>query len=60
MDLIDLNGYGSKSIKGYRFILVVFDNISKPGCTILLTNENAGAIKRSSENVLRTSKKNKF
>ena len=30
-DLLDMNDYGIKNIKGYRYILVVIDNFSKIG-----------------------------
>ena len=38
-DLLDMNDYGPKNNKGYRYILVVIDNFSKFGWTIPLKNK---------------------
>ena len=38
-DLLDMNDYGIKNNKGYRYNLVVIDNFSKFGWTILLKNK---------------------
>ena len=40
-DLLDMNDYGIKNNKGYRYILVVVDNFSKFGWTIPLKNKYA-------------------
>ena len=40
-DLLDMNDYGIKNNKGYRYILVVIDNFSKFVWTIPLKNKNA-------------------
>ena len=40
-DLLDMNDYGIKINKGYRYILVVIDNFSKFGWTIPVKNKNA-------------------
>ena len=43
-DLLDMNDYGSKNNKVYRYILVVIDNFSKYGWTIPLKNKYAQSI----------------
>ena len=43
-DLLDLNDYGPKNNKGYRYILVVVDNFSKFDWTIPLKNKYAQTI----------------
>ena len=40
-DLLDMNDYGPKINKGYRYILVVIDNFSKIGWTFPLKNKYA-------------------
>ena len=40
-DLLDMNDYGIKNNKGYRYILVVIDNFCKFGWTILVKNKYA-------------------
>ena len=43
-DLLDMNDYGPKNNRGYRYILVVIDNFSKFGGTIPLRNKYAKSI----------------
>ena len=43
-DLLVMNDYGIKINKGYRYNLVVIDNFSKFGWTILLKNKYAQSI----------------
>ena len=40
-DLLDMNDYGCKNIRGYRYMFVVFVNFSKLGWTIPLENKYA-------------------
>ena len=57
LDILDSKDYGSENNRGYRYVLVVFDNFSKFGWTIPLKNENAQTIKDSFENILLNSKR---
>ena len=57
LDILDLNDYGPKNNRGYRYILVIIDNFSKYGWTIPLKNKNAQTIKDSFENILISSKR---
>ena len=57
LDILDLNGYGPGSNRGYRYVLVTIDNFSKFGWTIPLKNKNAQTIKDSFENILISSKR---
>ena len=43
-DLLDINNYGSKNKRSYRYILVVIDNFSRFGWTIPLKNKYAQSI----------------
>ena len=52
LDILDLKDYGPKNNRGYRYVLVVFDNFSKFGCTVPLKNKKAQTIKDSFENIL--------
>ena len=45
LDILDLNDYGPKNNRGYRYALVTIDNFSKFGWTIPLKNKNAQTIK---------------
>ena len=38
-DLLDMNVYGPKNNRDYRYILVVFENFSHIGWTLLLKNK---------------------
>ena len=57
LDILDLNDYGPKNNRGYRYVLVIIDNFSKYGWTIPLKNKNAQTIKDSFENILISSKR---
>ena len=57
LDILDLNDYGPKNNRGYRYVLVVIDNFSKFGWTVPLKNKNAQTIKDSFENILISSKR---
>ena len=58
LDIIDLKNYGPGINRGYRYVLVTIDNLSKFGCTIPLKNENAQTIKKSFAKILISSKRN--
>ena len=53
LDFLDLNEYGLKNNnRGYRYVLVVFDNFSKFVWTVPLKNKNAKSINDAFENNL--------
>ena len=52
-----MKNYGPENNRGYRYVSVIIDNFSKIGWTVPLKNENAQAIKDSSKNVLKNSKR---
>ena len=52
LDILDLKDYGPKNNRGYRYVLVIKDNISKFGWTVPLKTKNAQTIKDSFENIL--------
>ena len=57
-DLLDMNNYGPKNNKGYRYILVVIDNFNKFGWTIPLKNNYAQSITDAfSQNVKTSNRK---
>ena len=56
-DLLDLNDYGPKNNKGYRYILVIVDNFSKFGWTIPLKNKYAQTITDAFVQIVKTSKR---
>ena len=56
-DLLDMNDYGPKNNKGYRFILVVIDNFSKFGWTVPLKNKYAQSITDAFSQIIKTSKR---
>ena len=41
LDMLDFKDYGPESNRGYRYVLVIIDNFSKFGWTVLLKNRNA-------------------
>ena len=43
--MLDLNDYGPKNNKGYRYCLIVIDNFSKYGWAIPIKNKNSQTIK---------------
>ena len=57
LDILDLEDYGPKNKRGYRYVLVIIDNFSKFEWTVPLKNKNAQTIKDSSENILISSKR---
>ena len=56
-DLLDMNDYGPKNNKGYRYILLVIDNFSKFGLTVLLKNKYAQSITDAFSQIIKTSKR---
>ena len=54
-DLLDMNDYGSKNNKGYRYILVVIDNFSKYGWTIHLKNKYVQSITDAFSKIIKLS-----
>ena len=56
-DLLDLNDYAPKNIKGYRYILVVIDNFSKFLWTIPLKNKYAQTITDAFSQIVNSSKR---
>ena len=57
LDILDPKDYGPENNRGYRYVLVVIDNLSKFGWTIPLKNKNSQTIKNSFENILINSKR---
>ena len=45
MNLLNLNNFGSKNIKGFRYILSINDILSKIGCTVA-SKVNSSQFKR--------------
>ena len=58
LDILDLNDYGPKSLRGYRNVLVIIDNFSKFVWTVPL-KKNAQTIKDSLENIIKSSKRSR-
>ena len=56
-DLLDMNDYGIKNNKGYRYILVVTDNFSKFGWTNPLKNKYAQSITDAFSQIIKTSRR---
>ena len=56
-DLLDMNDYGIKNNKGYRYILVVIDNLSKFGWTIHLKNKYAQSITDAFSQIIKSSRR---
>ena len=57
LDILDLKDYGPEINRGFRYFLVVIDNLSKFGWTVPLKKKNAQTIKDSFEYFLMTSKR---
>ena len=57
LDIIDLEDNGPENNRGYRYVLVVFDNFSNVGWTIGLKNKNAETVKDSYKNIIISSKR---
>ena len=51
LDILDLKDYGPENNRSHRYVLVIIDNFSKYGWTVLLENKNAQTIKDSFENI---------
>ena len=56
-DLLDMNDYGIKNNKGYRYILEAIDNFSKFGWTIPLKNKYAQSITDAFSQIIKTSRR---
>ena len=56
-DLLDMNDYGPKNNRGYRYLLVVIDNFSKFGWNIPLKNTYAQSITDTFTQIIKTSKR---
>ena len=54
-DLLDMNDYGPKNNKGYRYILVVIDNFSKFGWTRSLKNKYFQSITNAFSEIIKSS-----
>ena len=54
---MDSKDFGPEHNRGHRFVLVVIDNFSKLGWTLLLKNKKFQTIKDSFQNVLISSKR---
>ena len=52
IDLLDLNDYGPKNNRGYRYCLIVIDNFSKYGWAIPIKNKNSQTIKDKFSHIL--------
>ena len=46
LDILDLKDYGSENNRNHRFVLVIIDNFSKYGWTVLLKNKITQTIKK--------------
>ena len=55
IDLLDLNDYGPKNNRGYRYCLIVIDNFSKYGWAIPIKNKNSQTIKDTFSHILNIS-----
>jgi len=56
-DLLDMNDYGSKNNRGYRYTIVVIDSFSKYGRTIPLKNKYAQSKTDAFSQFVKTSKR---
>ena len=56
-DLLDMNDYGIKNNKAYRYILIVVDNFSKYGWTTPLKNRYAQSKTDAFSQIIKTSKR---
>ena len=54
-DLLDMNDYGPKNNKGYRYILVVIDNFSKFGWTTPLKKKYAQSVTDAFSEIIKSS-----
>ena len=53
LDILDLEDYGPKNNKGYRYVLIIKNNSSKNGWTVPIKNKNAQTMKDSFEKIFR-------
>ena len=60
LDILDLKDFHPEHNRGYGYILVVIDNISKLGWTHPLENKSGQTVTDSVRNILTSSKKTKF
>ena len=56
-DFLDMNDYGPKNNKGYRYILVVIDNFSKFDWIVRLKNKYAQSITDAFSQIIKTSRR---
>ena len=56
-DILDLKNYGPENNRGYRYVLVIIDKLSKFGWTVTLKNKNAQTLKDSFESIIISSKR---
>ena len=59
-DLLDMNDYGPKNNKGYRYILVEIDNFSKFGWTVPLRDKFARSILDAFSQIIKTSRRKPY
>ena len=59
-DSLDMNDYGHKNNKGYRYILVVIDNCSKFGWTIPLKNKFSQSITDAFSEIIKSSNRKPY
>ena len=59
-DLLDMNDYGPKNNRGYRYILVVIDNFSKFGWTIPLKNKYSQSITDAFSQIIESSRRKPY
>ena len=57
-DLLDLNDYGPKNNRGFRYMLVVADKFSKFGWTIHMKNNYAQTITDAFSEIIKSSNRN--
>ena len=54
-DFLDINDYGPKNNRGYRYVLVVIDNFSEFGWSIPLKNKYAQSITDTFSEIIKSS-----
>ena len=57
LDIVNLNDYGPKSLRGFKYVSVVIDTFSKFGWTVSLKNKVAQTITNSFQNFHITSRR---
>ena len=58
-DLLQMDDYGVKNNRGYKYILTVIDNFSKFGWTVPLKNKFAKTVTEAFSNLINNSKENR-